>query len=264
MKGAAFILAVGLILVRVPIFPEELPRGVLLSSRIKRHIKEELEHLPNITCLESVQREYQQAGGELRPLDTVRLEVLSSGGKEFFASPGSGKFSEGTPLKYVGSGAFGTGYFGNYLKQILLSKNASYEYKGEEKIGKRRLARYDYRLPFLWSGQIIIMKEGSARVSLHGSYWADPQTHDVIRLDLSADDIPPSLPIAQAIMSVTYARTKLSNKIVVLLPKWAEFRMVKFSGEVNHNRIKFTNCRVFEAQSTLNFGTPASPEHPAR
>src|SRR5437667_1385481 len=105
MNRATFIL-VGVILAEVAI-PQDLPPGVLLLSLVKRHIKEELERLPNISCLETVRREHQPARGKMRPLDTVRLDVLTDGKKELFASPGDRKFSEGHPISYAGAGALG-------------------------------------------------------------------------------------------------------------------------------------------------------------
>jgi hypothetical protein len=69
MKRATFTLGAGLILAGV-VIPQDLPPEVLLLSRVKRHIKEELRHLPNFSCLETVQREYRPARGKVRPLDT--------------------------------------------------------------------------------------------------------------------------------------------------------------------------------------------------
>jgi len=259
MQRAAFTVVAGLIAAGVAI-PQDLPPDLLLLSRVKRHIKEELQRLPNISCLETVQREYQPAKGKLRPLDTVRLEVMTNGEKEFFASPGDRKFSEQQPIGYAGSGALGNGSFGLYLKDILVTANVSYDYKGEVEISGHRLARWDYRLPLMWSGQIIRTPEGSGRVGLHGSFWADPQTYDVVRLEMSADDFPPTLPLTDAVTSINYKRSSLGNNVVVLVPESTDFRMVKFSGEITHNRITFTDCRVFGAQSTINFDTPDSAE----
>ena len=166
MKHATFTLAAGLILTEVAI-SEDLPPGVLLLSRVKHHIKEELQHLPDISCLETVQRDYQPAKGKMRPLDTVRLEVLTNGHKELFASPGDRKFSEQHPITYAGSGMLATGLFGVYLNSILVTGNVSNKYTGEEQIGGRRLARFDYRLPLMWSGQTIHTEEGSGKVGLH-------------------------------------------------------------------------------------------------
>ena len=259
MKRVSFTLAAGLILAGIAI-PQDPPAGVLLLSRVKRHVKEELDRLPNISCLETVTREHQPARGRMRRLDTIRLEVLTNGVKELFASPGDRKFSEEHPISYAGVGALGNGYFGVYLKSILVTSNVSYEYKGEQELGGRRLALYDYRLPLMWSGQTIQTTEGSGTVGLHGSYWVDPQTYDVTRLELNADNFPPTLPVTEARTIINYARTRLGDNLVLLLPESAELRMVKFSGETSHSRIEFTHCRVFGAQSRINFGELDSAE----
>jgi hypothetical protein len=146
----------------------------------------------------------------------------------------------------------------------LVTGNVSYDYRGEEDIGGHRLARWDYRLPLMSSGQMIRIPEGSGKVGLHGSFWADPQTYDVVRLELSADDFPPTLPLREAVTSISYKRTGLGNNVVVLVPESAEFRMVKFSGEIIHNRISFSDCRVFGAQSTINFDGADSADEPPR
>jgi hypothetical protein len=146
MTRATFTLAAGLIFASV-VLSQDLPPGVLLLSRVKNHTKEELRLLSNISCLETVQREYQPPRGKMQPLDTVRLEVLINGEKELFASPGDRKFSEQQPISFAGSGMLGNGLFGLYLKDILVTGSVSNEYKGEDDIRGRRLARYDYRLP---------------------------------------------------------------------------------------------------------------------
>jgi hypothetical protein len=251
MKRATFTLA-GLISAWTGI-AQDLPPGVLLFSRVRTHINEELHVLTTISCLETVQREHQAARGKMRPLDTIRLEVLTNGDKELFASPGDRKFSENHPMSYAGSGTLGNGLFGPYLKQILVSGSVASHYKGEAEVGGRLLARYDYQIPPLISGQGIHMPEGSGTVGLHGSYWVDQQTYDVIRLDMNADEFPPTLPVTEMTQSINYARTRLGDDLVVLLPATADIRLVKYSGEISHNRVQFTHCRVFGAESTIDF-----------
>src|ERR1700683_3103145 len=199
---------------------QDLPPGVLLLSRVEGHMKGEFLRLAGITCLETAQREVGQSKGRfkerMRPLDTVRLEVLTNGDQELFASPGDRKFSEEHPLTYAGSGMLGTGLFGPYLKKILLNGNVITHYKGEEDVAGRRLARYDYQLAPAFSGQTVQIPEGSGSVGLRGSYWGDPQTYDVIRLELNADDIPPSLPITALTTRIDYERTALTDQLTVL------------------------------------------------
>jgi len=239
---------------------QDFPPGVLLLSQVKRHVQQELKQLPNVSCLETVEREHQPPRGKMTPLDTVRLEVLTNGEKELFASPGDRKFSEKHPISYAGSGVIGTGFFGLYLKSILVSGYAIQEYKGEDEVGGRRLAHWNFKLPPAWSGEQMQFQEGSGTVGLHGSFWADPETLDVVRLEMNADTIPPTLPVAEAVTSINYAQTRLSDTLAVLLPDRAEFLLVKDSGEVSHNRIEFTHCRSFGAESSLSFSAPGAAE----
>jgi hypothetical protein len=101
-------------------------------------------------------------------------------------------------------------------------------------------------------------------VGLRSSYWVDRQTDDVVLLDLAADAIPPTLPISDGTTSIHYSRTRLSDSLLVLPPDSAEFPMAKFTGEISHNRIEFTHCRVFSAEATLSFGATDAPEQAPR
>ncbi len=240
----------------------DLPPGVLLLSRVEHHIQDEYQRLAAVSCLETAQRQMQRPNGRMQPLDTVRLEVLTNGDREFFASPGDRKFSEQQPVSYIGSGMVGNGLFGTYLKNILLNGYATTKYKGEEDLDGGKRARYDYQLAPVFSGQSIHIPEGSGDVGLHGSFWVDPATYDVVRVDLNADHIPPTLPISELVTSIRYARTILGGRLEVLLPESADVRMVKNSGEISVNQIQFTQCQVFGAESKIDFGVDAN--QPAR
>jgi hypothetical protein len=253
-------LPLALLLTGVAIAQDLHPPGVLLLSRIKRHVAEDLARLPNISCLETIQREYQPPHGKTHPLDTVRLEVLTNGHKELYAVPGGRKFSEEHPIQYVGSGVIGDGFFGLFLREVLVDGNVSYEFKGEVELAGRRLARYDWRLPITYSGHIFTLQDGQGRVGMHGSFWGDPETYDVVRLQMDADDFPPSLPLAEAVTIIDYARTSIGDGQTVLLPESGEFRMVRLTGQADHNHIDFTHCRLYGAQSTLSFGVPDAPD----
>ena len=105
---------------------------------------------------------------------------------------------------------------------------------------------------------MIHMLEGSGRVGLRGSYWVDQQTYDVIRLEMNADEFPPTLPVTEMTQSINYGRTHFGDDLVVLLPETADIRLEKYSGEISHNRVQFTHCRVFGAESTIDFNASDS------
>lgn len=268
MKSTAIALFCGVILASPAALPQaaaqDLPPEVLLLARVKRHMQEELDRLSNVSCLETVFREYQPINGRMKPLDTVQLEVLTDGRKELYASPGDRQFSENPPIAWAGSGVLGNGFFGLYLATVFRSPNISYAWRGYEQVAGRRLARWDYRLPLMWSGQTFVLQDGSGRVSLQGSFLADPESADVARLDVAAGDFPPTLPLSEARWSIEYAPSAVAGDVVLLLPQTADFRMVELSGAASHNAFAFTQCHVFGAQSTLSFNAPDAPAEPAR
>src|ERR1035441_1926769 len=167
-----------------------LPPGALLLSRVKAHTREQLARLPNCSCLETVRRDEKPAGGVMGPLDTIRLEVLYSDHHELYASPGDRRFGDNNqPADFVAGGTTSNGHFALYLSEIAGEGSLSYEYKGEESLSGRRLARYDYRVPVSMSGNTITMPEGRGTTGIKGSFWADPATYDIVRINAEAAEI---------------------------------------------------------------------------
>src|SRR5580765_1594238 len=71
------------------LFADDLPPGVLLLSRIKRHVREDLGRLPDYTYLQTAQRYHGPADKPAaQSRDVVRLEVLYAGDKEMYGAPG--------------------------------------------------------------------------------------------------------------------------------------------------------------------------------
>ena len=231
----------------------DLPPGVLLLARVKVHMRQELARLPNCSCLETIHREIRPSGGKMRPLDVVRLEVLYSERKEMYSPPGDRRFAAEHPSTFAGGGMIGDGYFALYLSDITSDGRVSYGYKGEEDLSGRRLAHFDFNLPAMMSGQIISLAEGRGIVGAAGSFWADPATYDIVRLELHATEIPPYLPLAESSHSVDYVRTKLGDSDF-LLPSTAHTRMVKLNGDESVNQMEFTQCHLYAAESSISFG----------
>ena len=262
MQSTIIVLICGPLLAPAIASSQGLSPDVLLLARVNSRVQAELKALVDVSCLETVFREHQPKNGRMKPLDTVQLEVLTNGTKELYASPGDRNFSEDPPIAWVGSGAMGNGFFGLYLATVFRNGNISYKWRGDEEVAGRRLARWDYQLPLMSSGQTLVIEEGSGKVSLHGSFWADPQTAEPVRLDLIAGDFPPTLPLSEAAWTIVYAPTAVTGSATVLLPQTADFRMVKFSGEASHNALNFTQCHTFGAQTTLSFNAPDEPAAP--
>lgn len=233
-----------------------MPPEIILLARVKAHVRQELARLPDCSCLETVRREHKAAGGKMRPLDTIRLEVLASGDRELFASPGDRRFTDKHPASFAGSGVIGDGYFALLLRDVVSEGRVSYDYRGEETVAGRKLARFDFRLSQAMSGYVIHMDDVTATVGMKGSFWADPKLFDILRLEMRADEIPPSLPISESVTVIHYARMRLGEREATM-PVSGDYRLTRISGEESHNVMEFTHCRLFGAESSINFGAPA-------
>ena len=245
--------------------PRDLAPEVLLLARIKSHLHEELSHVPNSTCLETVSRFRRdsrsnlRSRGKLTALDTVRLEIVYSGTREWYGSPGARNLSEESPAAFTGSGMIGNGEFALTLNNILVA--AIFTYRGEETIGGRTAVRYDFRLPRMLKPLTISMLGGSGTVGEEGSLWADPQSLDLIRLESHAVEIPPYLPLQEASSSVYYARMRIGADNVLMAQK-ADSRMLNAAGVEDYNHLEFTHCRSYSVESSILFDP--EPQEPAQ
>ncbi len=194
------------------------------------------------------------AGKELKPLDRAVLQILFTGGKELFAFPGDTHW-ETNPFAFLTSGMISNGLFGLHLKAIFLDSRPIIRYKGDESPTGRREARYDFHISRMASGYTVQRAAASGVVAMRGSFWADPETYDLRRLEFHADEIPPELLYADISTTIDYNRVRIGASDV-LLPQTADVRTTGVDGEENRNLIEFTHCQGFHAESTLVFGAP--------
>jgi hypothetical protein len=237
---------------------QDLAPEVLLLAHIRSHMRGELSRVTNYTCLETTARFRSEPGSrpkalsKMQPLDTVRLEVAYTNHREWYGSPGDRTFSEDHPVAFIGSGMIGNGFFAITLNNIFVSDLATFTYRGEETLGGRTASRYDFHLPRMLGGFKVSLAEGAGEVGEEGSFWADPQSLDLIRLESQADEIPPYLPLTAMTLNVNYARTRIGES-GVLLAQAADLHMLKTAGEENYNHLEYTHCRAFSAQSDIRF-----------
>lgn len=262
-------LAVALLVLAAAGAPQDFAPEVVMLARIKTHLRGEVSHLPNYTCLETITRFHKEAVREsLKPLDTVRLETVYSDHHEWFGSPGDRNLGTGDPGRFVGSGLIGGGVFASTLNNILAG--ATFTYRGEEALNGRAAVRYDFRFPRQPNAFEISMVGGAGTVGEKGSVWVDSQSLDLIRLVSHADEIPPYLPLVAQSTEIDYARTQIGD-LSVLLAQEANVQLTEESGVTNYDRVEFTHCRAFSAQSTIRFdegpdetaGSPGKPAAPA-
>ncbi|HEY4364133.1 MAG TPA: hypothetical protein VGN17_24395 [Bryobacteraceae bacterium] len=235
--------------------PAQAPESPLLD-RIRAHMMDTLKRQPNYTCLETVERSGHNSGKRtFEKRDTLRLEVALVDGKEMFAWPGSKKFDDRPITEFVPGGMFGNGDFATYASTVFGSKSTQFQAATQTPTPGN--VRFDYEVA---AGLQLRMGNEQAVVGYHGSIYADPQSLDVLRLEVVVDQIPPRLRLLRAADTLEYMRLRIGDADF-LLPAAGEIVMTHANGAEDRNRIKFSTCHEFSGESVLSFDEPA-PDAP--
>lgn len=232
-------------------------------TKVRTRMVFNLTHQPNYTCIETVQRFYRvRQSAKLKIIDTLRLEVGVVDGREMFAWPGAKKFEHFDITKMVTSGAIANGDFSSHARALFTTQTATFHYVGVVDFKNKRAIRFDYVMPEMLSGYTIQVPSASAIVGYHGAFYADPQTFDLERIDVLADDLPLSLMLASADDHIDYAVEHIGDGDF-LLPSQSALSMIDLHGAENHNVIKFDSCREFTGDAVLTFGDSVPDTAPA-
>jgi hypothetical protein len=230
----------------------------LQLARFKDQITQDLARIPDYTCLETITRsERRSASRPFDPVDTVRVEVSSVAGKEIYAWPGARQFEEKDLTAFVSSGANATGLFFSAIPHDLFARGVGiFEYRAPENLEGRNTVRYDYRISQSAGGLTLRIGSAEATVALKGSFWFDPASGDLVRLDSYGDQMPPSLGLSEALVKVQYARVRIGNS-GALLPRQGEMQLTHLNGSASRNVFEFTACRAYQTESAISFEPPA-------
>lgn len=245
------------------VFAADLTPETLLLQRARVVMSTNLARLPNYTCLQTIER-FERSAPKKKPrlIDIVRLEVALVDGKELFAWPGSGRFSDKEISEMVQGGAIGNGAFALHAKAIFQTSAPRFRYAGKVAREDRILHRWDYVVAQMLSGYVVRVRPAEATVGYHGKIYVDANTMDLVYLDVEADDIPPFLPLQSATISVGYSRVDIGGE-KFLLPSNVTMEMVAHDGSVSSNRTSFTRCRQYSGESRLIFDDPEPDSRPA-
>jgi hypothetical protein len=234
-----------------PLTPE-----TLLLARIRNVVHENLERLPDFTCVQTIERSQREPGSKrYRFVDNIRLEVALVEGKELYAWPGSPKFEERDLRDMVGGGAIGTGDFALHAKSIYLSGSATFSYQGTEELRGRKVHVFHYRVPVAQSRYIMRIEKAEGPVGYQGHVYNDAETLEMARIEIHIDDIPDYLPLKEGHKVIDYAPMMIGGARHVL-PAEMEMTLVALNGGESRNRAVFSACKQYQGESRLVFEDP--------
>jgi hypothetical protein len=238
---------------------QELPPDLALLAKIKLKVSGNLKQLPNYTCTENIERWVRRPGeGKAALIDTVHLEVAYVEGRELFGIAGAAKIDQ-SEIKKLVRGTISEGAFATNVNEIFLGPAATFHYEGSAEFDGRPSESYSFHVARLVSGYRMTTRAGSAVLGYRGRFWADAKSLDLIRMELTADDIPPALQLSAASESIEYGPVAI-GKGTFLLPQSSELSLVDADGAEAKNRTSYRACHQFAAESVLSFTEiPAEP-----
>lgn len=235
----------------------QLPPELELLARIKQRAAANLSNIPNYVCLETIERFRRPAQSRrFLQIDTVRVEVADVGNKELFAWPGARPLGSIQLDSVIGFGAFGTGTFAGFAHGTFMDRGPTFHYVGNEKIDRRPAIRYDFHVTRFMSSYWLDDGKWQDVVPYSGSFWVDPNSLDLIRIAVRAEDIPPEIAMRSTWTTIDYARARIGNADF-LLPSRAELIIIHEPGDENRNVTRFQDCRKYSAESAISFVVPA-------
>jgi hypothetical protein len=152
-------------------------------------------------------------------------------------------------------GATSAGDFGSMLRVTLARKaEAVIEFDHWATLRGKRCYVFSYSITSGNSDYSIRWeKDMRIIVGYHGLIYVDKDTHQVLRIALEADNIPPSFPVQEARETLDYDYVEISGQ-PFMLPLKAVVRM-RHDKYLTKNEIEFRLYRKFSADAEIKFDT---------
>jgi hypothetical protein len=236
------------------------PESTGLLQQIQQRALEDLASVPNYVCVDSTERSLWIPGErQFRRLDRVHLELAHIEGADRFSWLGNSVFQSRSPTVMVGYGASFGGDFADNRALIFKNNSTKISYAGPVTMDGRPALRYEYDA----SRGALGVANGNRRgvTPARGTFWINPETLDLLQIDIEAYAIPSDVAVRSISDSTKYWRV-LIGKSIVLLAHNSEFRLTYADGTARRNASVFSNCREYTADSTLTFGSSPAPQVP--
>ncbi len=166
-----------------------------------------IQSLPDFICVREMS-ESAQMGSITNPINVTesKVEVSYLAGREQYRS-----LKQGPVAPEIG--LVSAGEFGGSLQSIFEpASNASFRLKGFESIRGRKAARIQFQVPQETSQLTIQFGQRRLNPAYEGECWADQESKQIVRLRLSAPELPPDFNIQRADQSVEYDQVRIGER----------------------------------------------------
>jgi hypothetical protein len=188
-------------------------------------------------------------------IDVVTADVVSEGGKESYKNILiNGKAPRESIEK---SGSWSTGEFSSVLLDILSpSTDADFHNRRSTTIVNRAAFRYDFSVAQENSHWHVYSAADSYRPEYTGAVWIDKENSRVLRIELSARNMPRAFPLDTVESAVDYDYVLIGDSKFVLPVHSEALSCERGTRICSRNVIDFRNYKKFGADTSITFDTP--------
>jgi hypothetical protein len=226
------------------------------------------KQLPDFICTQ-VTRRYaaprprsnglEEAEPSWRSLDTLTVRLSYFDQQEDYKLVLINNAPTNLDYRNVGGGAISTGEFGSMLKEIFeRATEARFEWDHWATLRARPAMAFAYHVSQARSKWHVTYNNDMDVVPAYrGLVYIDKETHEVVRVTLEAEGLPPGFPVKSAQMVMDYGYQDLSGR-QFLLPLKA--RTIMYGDDMlSRNDEEFRLYRKYSAESEIKFDTETPP-----
>ena len=214
------------------------------------------EKLPNYVCKEFMARfQSSHHPADWQALDVVSSNIVYEGGHESYRdiTVNDKPFKKGMEEM---NGAWSTGEFGTMLLDLFAPWTAAeFRLRRRTSIAGVEARVYDFQVERSHSHWHVQVGSQSMLPAYKGSVWIQPETGQVLRLEMVARALPKEFPVDTVESAVDYENVMIAGR-KFLLPVHAEtLACERGSSNCSRNTIDFRNYHKFESSSDVTFAS---------
>jgi hypothetical protein len=212
-------------------------------------------NLPNYVCQQYTTRYIRVPGSrDWRAQDIVSANVVYENGKEDYRNIAINGKPVNKKMEEL-PGSWSTGEFGTTLVSLFHpGRQAVFTYVKQTTTSGMTTWVYDYRVSKENSDWRVSLGSQSIIPAYTGRVWIDQKTAQVLRIEMSATNIPSDFPLDQVEASNDYGFVRLATTEQYMLPTHAETLSCERGSPVcSRNTIDFRNYHKYSGEANIVF-----------
>lgn len=244
---------------RTPAPPPSAADGDDIIDQTRQVAATFTQSLPNYIVKQFTTRYVSQSASRGRtswqPLDVVTSDLVYLDGKENYTNiMVNGRATRDASQ----NGSWSEGEFASSLNALLSPYSASeFRNKRPVTIVNRPAYKYDYTIEQPRSAWRIETEGQSYQPGYDGSIWIDKETFRVLRIEMSARNMPRSFPIDTTESSLDYDFVLIGDQKYLLPVHSESLSCWRGTSQCSRNVIDFRNYKKYTADSSITFDTAA-------